>query len=398
MPAGDLIAALAWHVLQPCGTFSASLAMQKGIRMSDSALSERRQSLGTGPWLEALDAVFSKAASYSDDPRLTFGGFRIVGVDGTTFNCANTPPLKATALKTRTRRGTAAFFRISCVALCELGAHRPLAVRIGQHEESEAHLATQVVERLTEDDLLVADRYYGSGKWVARLSSLPSAPMFLLRVQERLGAITQKKLRDGSRLVLVKDPQTKALLTVREIKARVRRPGKKWTLVRFWTNLLDESRFPARDLVSLYAMRWEQEVAFREIKLHLHGQPILSSHTLPTAVQEICALFMAQAIVVEARMKTSTGQNIPVLEVSFQKTLATCRNLCWLWGVAGNEIGGELWMRIVKRAEQELVWQASKPRRSRSCPRKVRQPIKKWPRLLKNQYERGKFESRIRKS
>jgi hypothetical protein len=134
------------------------------------------------------------------------------------------------------------------------------------------------------------------------------------------------------------------------------------------------------------------------IKLHLHSQPTLSSHTLPTAVQEICALFMAQAIVVEARMKTSTGQNFPVLEVSFQKTLATCRNLCWLWGVAGNEIGGELWMRIVKRAEQELVWQASKPRRSRSCPRKVRQPIKKWPRLLKNQYERGKFESRIRKS
>ena len=354
--------------------------------------------MGTGPWLEALDAVLSKAARFSDDPRVTLGGFRLVGVDGTTFNCANTPTLKATVRKTKSRRGPSAYFRISCVALCELGAHRPLAVRIGQNEESEAHLAAQVVEMLTEEDLLIADRYYGSGKWVARLSALPSAPMFLLRVQERFGTITCKKLNDGSRLVLVEDPQTHTHIPVREIKAMVRRPGKDWTLVRFWTNLLDQVRFPAGDLVSLYAMRWEQEIAFREIKLHLHGEPILKSHTLPTAVQEICALFMAQAIVAEARMRTSTGQHIPVLEVSFEKTLATCRNLCWLWAVAGSEIGGDLWLRIVRKVEMELAWQASKPRRNRSCPRKVRQPIKKWPRLMKNQYDQGAFESLIRKS
>lgn len=398
LPSGDLVAALAWHVLQPCGTFSASLAMLLGVRMSDSSLSERRQSLGAKPWIKALDLFLRKDAFQGDSPGASYQGFRLVGVDGTTFSCANTPTLKEAVKKTRTRRGKAAFFRISCVALCELGTHQPLAVQIGQREESEANLASQIVKKLGEDDLLIADRYYGSGKWVARLSSLPCAPMFLLRIQERFGAITRKRLGDGSRLVQVKDPDTGEPLLVREIKAKVRRKGRKWTRVRFWTNLLDEARCPAVDLVRLYAMRWEQEIAFRELKQHLHGEPILASHTLPTAVQEICALFMAQAIVASARSKASTGQGIPVLEVSFKKTLAACRCLCWLWAVAGKEIEKDLWEAMARKIEQDLAWQASKSRRARTCPRRVRQPIRKWPRLMKNRYDRGPVESKIRKS
>lgn len=393
-----MVAGLAWHVLQAGGTFSANLTLLKGVRMSDSALSERRQSLGTQPWTDALGAFLRHNADASAAPGATYAGFRLVGVDGTTFSCGNTPTFKQTVEKTWTRRGKAAFFRIGCVALSELGTHRPLAVKIGQSGESEANLAAQIVEHLGEGDLLIADRYYGSGKWVARLSALPGAPMFLLRVKENLGAITRKTLEDGSHLVQVKNPDTGALLLVRELKAEVRRSGGTWSKVRFWANLFNAVQCPAADLVQLYAMRWEQEIAFREIKQHLHGEPILASHTLPTAVQEICALFMAQAIVASARTKTSMEQAVPVLEISFEKTLATCRHLCWLWAIAGEAIGKELWESIVRKVEQELAWQASKPRRERSCPRKVRQPIKKWPRLIKNLYERGAFESRIRKS
>ena len=64
---------------------------------------------------------------------------------------------------------------------------------------------------------------------------------------------------------------------------------------------MDELCYPAEELIALYAMRWEQEIAFREIKEHLHKNTILLSHTPVTAVQEICALFMAQAMVSRAR-------------------------------------------------------------------------------------------------
>ena len=102
-----------------------------------------------------------------------------------------------------------------------------------------------------------------------------------------------KTLSDGSSLVEVLDPCSQELILVREIKGRIKRSGNPWTEVRFWTYLLNEERFPAKDLVALYALRWKQEIAFREIKEHLHGSLILKSHTLPTAVQEVCALFMA---------------------------------------------------------------------------------------------------------
>ena len=394
-----LVAALAWHVLQGCGTFSKNTTMLLGVRMADASLSERRTSLGSKPWTEALDAFLAHPTAATHTPvEVSYKGLRLVGVDGTTFNVANTPTVKESATKTKTRRGEAAFFRISCVALAALGSHRPLAVRIGEDGQSEGALAESILPALGEDDLLIADRYYGSGKWMARLEALPSKPLFLLRVQERFGAQRKRTLPDGSRLVHVKDPDQKSLILVREIQAKVKRPGRRWTKVRFWTNLLNEKRFPALELVALYARRWEQEIAFRELKEHLHSDILLKSHTIPTAVQEICALFMAQAIVASARKEVATSQDVPILQISFEKILVACRHLCWLWAIAGSEIKPDTWARIAKKVMQELVWQATSPRRKRSCPRKVRQPVRKWPRLMKNTYEKGEILCRIRKS
>jgi hypothetical protein len=398
LPVSKLVSALAWHVLQGCGTFSKNTAMLLGMRMADASLSQRRTSLGSGPWTQALEAFLAGSTEADNVPEVSYRGLRLVGVDGTTFNVANTPTVKATAVKTKTRRGEAAFYRISCVAMAALGSHRPLAVRIGEEGESEGALAESILHALGEDDLLIADRYYGSGKWMARLEALPSKPLFLLRVQERFGGQRLKTLSDGSRLVHVKDPDHKSLILVREIKAKVKRPGSRWTKVRFWTNLLDEKRFPAMELVALYARRWEQEIAFRELKEHLHSNILLKSHTIPTAVQEICALFMAQAIVVSARMEAAASQDVPILQISFEKVLVACRHLCWLWAIAGDEIKPDIRARIAKKAMQEIAWQATSPRRKRTCPRKVRQPVRKWPRLFKNTYGKGDILCRIRKS
>ena len=45
-----------FHVMQSSGTFSQNLNSDHGICMSDSSLSERRQSMGTKPWLDGVDA------------------------------------------------------------------------------------------------------------------------------------------------------------------------------------------------------------------------------------------------------------------------------------------------------------------------------------------------------
>ena len=394
----EIVAALTWHVLQGVGVFSHNAAQLNAKPVSDSALSERRTSLGIKPWTDTLERFLAHTTDGDSLPGAFYMGLRLVGIDGTTFNVSNTPTVKATTEKIKSRKGLSAFFRLSSVALVALASHRPLAVKIGLSGESEGALAEQLISALASDDLLIADRYYGNGKWLGRLESLVSRPFYLLRVQERLDSRWIKTLSDSSRLVEIWDPCCQEFILVREIKARVKRPGNPWTEVRFWTDLLNAERFPAVELVALYALRWEQEITFRELKEHLHGSLILKSHTLPTAVQEICALFMAQTIVVCVRVEVALSQGLPVLEVSFAKTLDGCRNLCWLWALLGEELDPDTWAKIEDKVRQGLKAQATKPRRKRTCPRKVRQPVTKWPRLIHNVYQKGEIQFEIRKS
>lgn len=398
LPSQEIVAGLAWHVMQPSGTFAHSVEMLTQKQMSESALSERRQSLGTEPWKEALKATLRPLADPALHPHAFYKGFRLVGVDGTTMNVANTPPMKNMKVKTKSRRGSAAFHRIGVAALVELGTHSPLALRIGANDESESALAAAVVEQLTDQDLIIGDRYYGNGKWAGQFLKMPQNPMFLLRVQERFKAVIMEKLKDESRIVAVQDPQSDMPILLREVKGKVRRPGKKWVKVRFWTNLFDEVCYPAEELIALYAMRWEQEIAFREIKEHLYGDNILLSHTPVTAVQEICALFMAQAMVCRARCSVGNNYNVPIMLVSYQKTLDACRNLCWLTTISGINLTTQQMVAIINHIDKNLAKQLSPPRRKRSCPRAVRQPINKWPRLMKNVYDKGNFEYEVRKS
>lgn len=395
LPLNDIFAGLAWHVLQPAGTFAQSIEMLTGVALADSSLSERRQSSGIQPWFDALDATLRPVAMPSHHPDAFYKGYRLKGVDGTTFSVANTPPMKARR-KSKARRGRAAFHRVSAVAIAELGTHAPRALRIGLNNESEGALAADILQELTHEDLLVADRYYGAGKWAARIDALPTNPMFLLRVQERFNGLRVRMLKDGSWIVRVWDPDNKRWMELREIKARVRRPGKKWVKIRFWTNMLDAERFPTQELVALYAKRWEQEIAFREIKEYLHEKNTLLSHTVITAAQEIVALFMAHAIVTRQRVAAGASHNVPPLQISFQKTVQACRNICWLADVAEPLLPAKTLRRIISAVELQLAERKSKRRRKRSCPRRVRQPVNKWPRLMKNQYHKGDFKYEIR--
>jgi Transposase DDE domain len=394
----DIVAGLAWHVMQSSGTFAQNVKMLTGMDFADSSLSERRQHAGFSPWGEALDMILHPVATGNKHPDAFYKGFRLVGVDGTTLNIGNTPPMKCRP-KTKTRRGRAAFHRISCVALCELGTHAPIALRIGRDGESEGALAADILSVLTDAYLLIADRYYGAGKWIGRISRACAAPTdstkYLLRINKRHTVQPVRRLGDGSKIVKVLDSETGKRLEVREIRAWVRRSGRKRVKVRFWTNLLDEKKYAAKELVALYAMRWEQEISYREIKEYLHQDNILLSHTVTTAAQEIAAIFMAHAMIIRRRVAVGIRHDLPPLQISFEKTLHACRNICWLAAVAGPHIDAKIFQQIIETVDKQLADNKSGKRRKRSCPRKVRQPVNKWPRLVRNRNQKGNIQYEI---
>ncbi|MBK8094422.1 MAG: hypothetical protein IPK32_21275 [Verrucomicrobiaceae bacterium] len=96
-------------------------------------------------------------------------------------------------------------------------------------------------------------------------------------------------------------PMRQSELPVREIVGRVRNAAGEWVKVRLWTSL-SVQQGSARELLTLYAKRWEQEVFYKELKLVLHGGHLLSAQRTETAQQELAALLIASSLVAEERL------------------------------------------------------------------------------------------------
>lgn len=388
VPLTQLLPALTYHVMQDVGTLSEHFAHVFDDRLADSSWADRRARL---PWVifaELMRRVLRPKATARQRDAF-WRGWRLVALDGTQFSLTNTPQIATQVTKARTRRGRAAFAKIWTAVLLEVGLHNPLAAGIGRHGESEWALAQRLLAQLPKHALLLGDRLYGVAAFVvhARAACTRVSSHFLLRASRSTKPRVIHRLRDGSRLVRMalraRHNPTRILewLEVREIRVRVGRPGHRAHELRLWTSLVDPRTAPALELAQLYAQRWEHELYFRELKRHVRKSAVLQSHTVETAAQEIAALVVVSALLADERRRVAGGQ-IPVLRVSFAKILELAVKPMWLWvdlghGVLTDQQLNTIMKRGYKRAREWLT----PPRRARSCPRAVRQPVQAWPRL-----------------
>ena len=402
----ELLAGLVYHVSQKSGRLGAHLQELTGKPISEAAASERRLAM---PW-EVFAAILVQALVPLADPALQpeafYAGKRLVGIDGTQFSCANTPRILGTMTKAASRRFEAAFAKLGVAVLVELGTHAPLAAAISAPDlaESESALAGELLARLPADSLLLGDRLYGNGTFVGRLlATAPagSAQAFVLRVGRSPKPRFVAAFRDGSALVEVSLGREEAqglgtsTVRVREVRGRVRRPHGAWSEVRLWTSLLDEKAHPALELLALYARRWEQELAYRELKVDLRasGDSPLASHTPDTAAQEIAALLVAMAMVARARLQVAEAAGAPLRRVSFGRTLGALQPLWMLLSVGGDLLSAEQQKAFIDRVLLQLAGRLlPAKRRARGCARGVRQPVKSWPRVHQTQQSKGAYQ------
>jgi hypothetical protein len=137
----QIIVGLIAHALPFTGRFSQCLRQFFGMTLSDSALSQRRAQLGTDLFLLIMRETLRPLADARLHPACFFGALRLLGIDGTCWSVSNTPQHLARILKAKTRRGSAAFAKISMSALVELGTHAPLHAALGLDGESEQVLS-----------------------------------------------------------------------------------------------------------------------------------------------------------------------------------------------------------------------------------------------------------------
>jgi hypothetical protein len=389
VPLADLLAALTFHVMQGAGTLAEHFSDLFDDALADSSWAERRARVPWDIFAELMRRVLRPKAT-ARQPEAFWRTWRVLAIDGTQFSVTNTPQIATSLAKARTRRGRAAFAKMTAAVLLEVGLHNPLAAAIGRHGESEWALAQRLLAQLPTRALLLGDRLYGVAAFVvhARAACRRVGSHFLLRASRSTKPRLRKRLPDGTRLVAIalraRHHPTRILewLEVREIRVRVGRPGHRTHELRLWTSLVNVRQAPALELAQLYAQRWEHELYFREVKRQVRKTALLQSHTPETAAQEIAALVLVSALLAAERLRAAGG-HVPVLRVSFAKILELCVRPMWLWLELGHGVLTDHQLtQIMKRGYQRMRRYVTPPRRARTCPRAVRQPLKAWPRLL----------------
>ena len=402
VPLDQIFQALTFHVTQGAGTLAEHFFELFQEPLADSSWSDRRRRLPWEVFADLMRRALRPIATRRRAPDAFWRGWRLLALDGTQYSVTNTPQVAATTTKALTRRGRAAFAKLGVAVLLEVGVHNPLAAAIARRGESELVLARRLLAQLPKRALVLADRLYGVPTvmvetWAAcqRVGS-----HFLFRVPRHIIARTVTKLPDGSRLVRLNLREQKrgwpirGSMDIREIRVQVGRKGFRRHELRLGTSLLEHRTAPALELAKLYATRWEHELYFREAKRVLRQTAVLQSHTVETGAQEIAAIILATALLARERTRVANGL-MPVLRVKFGVLLAITRSMWFFLGPCEDLLTNRLKDHIVRRGDALMRRCVTAKRRSRTNPRAVRQPIRRWPRLQQTQSVEGPLQFNV---
>jgi Insertion element 4 transposase N-terminal/Transposase DDE domain len=261
-----------------------------------SGISQARRRLGAEPLRILYQAVVGPIAE-SRTQGAWYRQWRMVSLDGSTLDVADTVENDKAFGRPGASRGSAAYPKIRFVGLLESGTHVLWAARMDKYATDEITLATAVVPALRKGMLCLADRFFpGYQLWQ---KAAQSGAELLWRVRQNARLEVDQRLADGSYLSRIyastsdRRNRRKAIV-VRVIEYRLKDVPGAEPLYRLITTILDPKLAPAKELAALYHERWEIETALDELKTHLRGaQIVLRSKTPELVQQEFYGLLMA---------------------------------------------------------------------------------------------------------
>jgi len=168
---------------------------------------------------------------------------------------------------------------------------------MGSYDTSEIALAREVIPRLRQGMLCLADRNFFSFKMWSMASATGADQLWRIKKNMRLAC--EERLPDGSYLSRIypseRDWRRKTNgVVVRVIDYRLEGVEDSEPIYRLLTTILNHEQAPATELAALYHERWEIETALGELKTHLRGARIVLRSKTPELVeQEFYGLLMA---------------------------------------------------------------------------------------------------------
>ncbi|WP_394427120.1 IS4 family transposase [Streptomyces sp. SGAir0957] len=222
-----------------------------------SSLFRARQRLGSEP-LRVLFTATAKPLGTLATPGVFWRGLRLLAVDGTCWDVADTPANEAAFGRPGNARGAdkSSFPQVRMACLVETGTHLVVDAELAGCRTGEVTLVRRLPRSCGPGQLVLADReFLGVPLW--RAFTVTGADL-LWRVPANRVLPADRVLRDGSwlsRIHATTDPAKQDPVTVRVLAYRLDYAGPAADDYRLVTSLLDARRFPARQLAALYQER-----------------------------------------------------------------------------------------------------------------------------------------------
>ncbi len=272
---------------------------------SKSAIFQARQRLGSEP-LAALFAKVAQPIGQQGQAGVWLAGRRLVAIDGTCLDVADTPENEASFGRPGVNKGEkSAFPQARIVALAECGTHAIFDAVVGGCSSAEPVLAQQLIDRLQPGMLLLADRGFTShALWIRAIAT---GADLLWRAKTNLRPEHLQTLEDDSWLAQIRSSTDKKAepVTVRVIDYRLDDGRDNAGDYRLFTTILDPKVASATELAAAYVQRWEIELAFDELKTHQRGpRTVLRSKSPDLVLQEIwghlCCHYAIRSLMADA--------------------------------------------------------------------------------------------------
>jgi hypothetical protein len=348
-----------------------------------SSLCEGRKRLGVEPVKYLLEHTVRPLAT-PETPGAFWRGLRWVGIDASVYDAPDSPANAAAFARASGSRGQGAFPQVRKASLVELGTHVELAIEIGGWQDSEQSLARKLWDRLPSDSLLLEDRGFFSYDDWKELDG--RGQKLLVRVKSNMILKPFQQLSDGSHLAKIypsgydRDKDRNGIV-VRVVAYTIDDPQRTGHQEehRFLTNLLNETQYPALELITGYHERWEHEMVYDEQKTHQDPRRAekpanLRSETPEGVRQEMYALSLAHFVVRAMMFEAAQPAKLDVDRLSFVgcfRILQTRLPECL--GQTAQTLE-EWYENLLWEMRQEII----EARRNRINPRVIKRKMSKW--------------------
>ena len=302
---------------------------------STPAIAKARARLGAEP-LRRLFVEVARPLASPDTKGAWYRGWRLLAVDGTTLDVADTPANAAAFGRPGSGRGEGggAFPQVRVVAVAECGTHAIIDAAMGPLAKGETTLAAGLLGEdgaVGEGTLLLADRLFVDAALWRQAAATGAQLVWRTKTNAVLPVL--QPFDDGSyqsQIAAATDRRQRAAPTVVRVVEYTLgkdpgRPGQP-APYRLLTTILDPTQAPAAELAALYHQRWEFETTLDELKTHQRGpKVVLRSRSPEMVAQEVWGMLLVHHAIRRLMHQAALDHHLDPDRLSFVRSLRVVR-------------------------------------------------------------------------